>query len=112
MITHTQQEVLNKAASDLGTLVPGEALDAVQQNVLVIAYQNVLAEISKIIAINDPDEVPALVFESVAILTALFAASDFSNSPRDTQAVENEERRLRYLIAQTPTYEPVMASFF
>ena len=111
-ITYTAQQVINKAAGDLGRLVPGEALGDVEQTVLTTAYNAVLAEISKILHIGDPDQVPAVAFECISVLTALFAASDFSNAPLDYNAVENIEQRLRYLIAQTPTYEPVAAYFF
>ena len=112
MLFYTEQQVINKAAGDLGRLVPGEALGAVEETILTTAFNNVLSEISKIISINDPNLVPAVAFECVAVLTALFAASDFSNAPIDYNAIENVEQRLRYLLAQTPTYEPLASYYF
>jgi len=111
-ITFTAQQVIDRAASDLGRWVPGEALGAVEQDVLQNAYSTVLSEISKIIVINDPDQVPALIYDVVCNLTAIFAASAFGNTPIDYNAVERVEFRLRYLVSQTPTYEPVMAYYF
>jgi hypothetical protein len=111
-LTYTAEQVINKAASDLGKLVPGEALGAVEHDIISDRLDNVLTEISRIIAIADRDEIPALAFESVAVLTAMHAASEFSNTPLNPDAVERVEQRLRVLIAQTPTYEPVAANYF
>lgn len=111
-ITYTSEQVINKAASDLGKLVPGEALGQIEHDIISDRLDNVIDEIAKIIAIGDRDEIPAVAFESVSVLTAMFAASEFSNSPINWDAVEQVEQRLRYLVAQTPTYEPVRANFF
>jgi hypothetical protein len=46
-------------------------------------------------------------------MTAVFAAASFSNIPLDyTAIIVPLEQRLRYLVAQSPTYEPVQAYFF
>jgi hypothetical protein len=111
-LTYTSEQVINKAASDLGKWVPGEALGSVEHDLISDRLDNVLEEISKIIAIADRDAIPAVAFESVSLLTAIFAASEFSNTPVDLTAVERVEQRLRYLIAQTPTYEPLAAYYF
>jgi hypothetical protein len=111
-VSFTSEQVINKAAGDLGKYVPGEALGSVEHDVISNALDNVISEIAKIIVIPDRDDVPAIAFESVAILTAMFAASVFGNANIDYGAVEKVEQRLRYLIAQTPTYEPVEARFF
>jgi hypothetical protein len=111
-LTYTSQQVIDKAASDLGKYVPGEALGAIEQQVLSDRLDNVLDEISKIIAIADRDAIPAMAFESVAVLVAIFASSEFSNTPVDFGAVQNVEQRLRYLVAQTPTYETLEVLFF
>jgi hypothetical protein len=110
--TYTSEQVINKAASDLGKLVPGEALGSVEHDIISGRLDNVLDEISKIIAIGDRDEIPAIAFESIAVLTAMFAASEFSNTPVNEDAVERVEARLRYLVAQTPTYEPLAPNYF
>lgn len=110
--TYTSLQVINKAAGDLGKYVPGEALGSVEHDAISDALDAALAELSKIIAITDRDEVPAVAFESVSVLTAMFAASQFSHAPIDYSAVERIEQRLRYLIAQTPTYETLPTYYF
>ena len=112
MITYTSEDAINQAAADLGRYVPGEALGSVEHDILSMALDKVLAEISKIIAINDRDEIPAVAFECVCVLTAMFGSSMFSNVPYDKVRVEQVEQRLRYLIAQTPTYEILPVLYF
>jgi hypothetical protein len=110
--TYTSEQVINKAAGDLGKWVPGEALGAVEHDTLSEALDAVISEIAKIIAV-DRDQIPAVAYEVVSSMTAAFAASTFSNVPLDyTTTIEPLERRLRYLIAQTPTYEILGTNFF
>src|SRR6516165_12038853 len=97
-LTYTAEQVINKAAGDLGRWVPGEALGAVEHDTISDAYDNVLAEISKIIAINDRDECPAIVYEVIASMTAVFAASSFSGAAINyVDDIYPLEGRLRYL---------------
>jgi hypothetical protein len=110
-ITHTSEELINQAAAILGKYIPGEALSDVEHSTLSSAVDNTLAEIEKIVSV-DREQVPNVLFETIAYLVAAFAAAAFSNVPRDKQTIENWEQRLRYLVAQTPTYEPVQAYFF
>jgi hypothetical protein len=112
MITYTSEDAINQAAADLGRYVPGEALGSAEHDILSMALDKVLAEISKIIAINDRDEIPAVAFECICVLTAMFGSSMFSNVPYDKVRVEQVEQRLRYLIAQTPTYEVLPVLYF
>jgi hypothetical protein len=104
--------VIYKAAADLGIVVAGEALGAVEHDAISDHLDNVLDELSKIINIPDRDAIPAMAFESVSTLTAMYAGSDFSNAPVSPDAVERVEQRLRYLIAQTPTYETLQSNYF
>ena len=55
MITYTAEQAINQAAADVGRYVPGEALGAPEHEILSMALDKVLAEVSKIIAINDRD---------------------------------------------------------
>jgi hypothetical protein len=72
----------------------------------------VIAEVAKIISL-DRELVPAYVYECISSMTAAFAASSFSNTPLDYSGTMYPlEQRLRYLVAQSPTYEPVQAYFF
>ena len=110
--TYSAEDVINKAAAILGKYVPGEALGDVEHETIDKAYSSVLAEISKIVALGDRDEIPDLLFETVARMVAIFAASLFSNAPLDLMAVQQHEQRIRYLIAQTPSYEILGVNYF
>lgn len=109
---HTNEELINKAASILGKYVPGEALGEIEHETIDRSYSSVLAELEKIVVIADRNAIPNLLFETVARLTAVYAASMFSNTPLDLGAIDQHERRLRYLIAQTPTYEVLKTEYF
>jgi hypothetical protein len=111
-LTHTAEELINRAAALLGKYVPGEALGAVEHDTIDRCIDDVLTEIEKIVAVPDRDEIPNLLFETIARLVALYAASDFSNQPVDLAVVAQHEMRLRYLIAQTPTYEVMQVNYF
>ena len=111
-LTHTAEELINRSAALLGKYVPGEALGTVEHDTIDRCIDDVLAEIAKIVVVPDREEIPNLLFETIARLVALYAASDFSNQPIDLAAVYQHEQRLRYLIAQTPTYEILATNFF
>jgi hypothetical protein len=111
-LTHTSEDLINKAAAILGRYVPGEALGAVEHDTIDGCIDNVLEEITKIINIPDRDEIPNLLFETIARLVAIYAAAAFSNAPPAIQAIQDHEQRLRYLVAQTPTYEILRSNYF
>lgn len=112
-LTYTSEQVINNAAGNLGKWVPGEALGAVEHDTISAALDAVLSEVSKIIAINDRDEIPDFCFEVISNMTGMFAAASFSNTnlDYDTQILPYE-RRLRYLVAQAPTYEIASNYYF
>lgn len=110
--THSAEELINKAAAILGKYVPGEALGDVEHATIDKCVDDVLAEIAKIVVIGDRDEIPNVVFETVARLVAIYAAAEFSNQPLDLAAIAQHEMRLRYLVAQTPTYEILTTNHF
>ena len=111
-LSHTSAELVNKAAAILGRYVPGEALGAIEYTTIDNCIDDVLAEVGKIIAISDRDDIPNLVFETLARMLAIYAAAEFSNVPPDMAAIDQHEMRLRYLIAQTPTYEILANNYF
>jgi hypothetical protein len=112
-LTYTSEQIINKAAGDLGKWVPGEALGAVEHDTISEALDVVLAEVSKIIAINDRDTIPAFVYECIGSMVSVHASSSFSNVKLNYDTdIAPLEQRLRYLVAQTPTYEPVQAYYF
>jgi hypothetical protein len=111
-LSHTADELINKAAAILGRYVPGEALGSVEHDTIDRCIDDVLEEIGKIITIVDRNEIPNLLFETVARLVAIYAAAEFSNQQPDLALIEQHERRLRYLISQTPTYEVLTTVYF
>ena len=111
-LSHTSEELINKAAAILGRYVPGEALGAIEHDTIDACIDDVLAELSRIVSIPDRDDIANLYFETVARLVAIYAAAEFSNQPLDLNAVEQHEQRLRRLIAQTPTYETLRVQYF
>jgi hypothetical protein len=111
-LTHTSEELINKAAAILGKYVPGEALGATEHDTLDRCIDDVLEEISKIVMVPDRDAIPNLLFETIARLVAVYASAEFSNQPPPLADIEAHEQRLRYLIAQTPTYEILRSNYF
>lgn len=112
MLTHTSDDLINKAAAILGKYVPGEALGAIEHDTIDRCIDDVLEEVSKIVIVADRDEIPNILFETIARLVALYAAASFSNAPPPLDAINEHEMRLRYLVAQTPTYEVLRSNYF
>ena len=111
-LTHTSEDCINKAAAILGRYVPGEALGSVEHDTISACVDNVIDEISKIVNIADRDQIPNVLFETFSRLVALYAAASFSNVPPSLDAIRDHEQRLRYLVAQTPTYEILHSNYF
>jgi hypothetical protein len=110
-LTHTSEQLINKTAALLGKFVPGEALGSVEHDTIDGCIDDVLEEISKIVVV-DRDNIPNKYFEVVARLLAIYAAAEFSNTTLDLGAVFDHEQRLRYLVANSPTYEILKSNFF
>jgi hypothetical protein len=110
-LTHTSEECINRAAAILGKFVPGEALGAVEHDTLSRCIDDVAAELQKVVVI-DREMIPNVYFETFSRLVSVYAAADFSNAPPPTAAIEALEARLRYLVAQTPTYEVLVTNYF
>jgi hypothetical protein len=111
-LSHTSTELINKAAAILGKFVPGEALGSVEHDTIDRCIDDVLEEISKIVIVADRDEIPNLLFETIARLVAIYAAAEFSNTSPDLTVIYQHEQRLAYLVSQTPTYEILRTVYF
>lgn len=111
-LTYSSEDLINKAASILGKYVPGEALGPIEHDTIDGCIDRVLDETAKIVVIGDRDAIPGLLFETIARLVAIYAAAAFSNSPPPLAVINEHEQRLRYLIAQTPTYETLQTLYF
>ena len=60
----------------------------------------------------DREQIPNTYFETLCRLFAIASAADFSNAPREMAVVLEHEQRLRYLVAQSPTYEVLAVNYF
>ena len=110
-LTHSSDELVNRTAALLGKYVPGEALGAIEHDTIERCLDDVLAEVGQIVIV-DKEMIPNIYFESVARLCAIYAAADFSNQPLDLDAVASHEKRLRYLVSRTPSYEVLKTNYF
>jgi hypothetical protein len=111
-LSHTSADLVNKAAAILGKYVPGETLGTVEYATIDGCIDDVIEEIARIVAISDRDDIPNLLFETLARLVAIYAAAEFSNTPADLNIIRQHEQRLRELISQTPTYEILLLNYF
>ena len=110
-LSHTSEEAINRTAALLGKYVPGEALGSIEHDTISRCVDDVLAETNKIVII-DREQIPNIFFETICRMMAIYAAADFSNQPLDLGAVNGHEMRLRYLVAQAPTYEILASDYF
>lgn len=112
MATRTADQMIEEVAAILGKFVPGEALGDVESDTINGCIDQVLEEIDGIVVVSDRDEIPLKYFETIARLIAVHAASKFSNTPLDLDAVQEHEQRLRYLVANDPTYEIARGEYY
>ena len=111
-LSHTSEELINKAAAILGKYVPGEALGAIEHDTIDRCIDDVLEEIRKIVIVPDRNDIPNLLFETIARLVAVYAVAEFSGQPVPLADILQHEQRLRYLVSQTPTYEVLKTDYF
>ncbi len=111
-LSHSSEELINKAAAILGRYVPGEALGAVEHDTIDGCIDDVLTEIQRIVTVPDRNDIPNLLFETIARMVAIYAAAEFSSQQPDLAIIEQHEQRLRNLISQTPTYEILSTVYF
>lgn len=110
--TKTADNLVYKVASILGKAVAGEALGQVEYETIDGEIDGVLARIRPIVYIGDRDSIPDDLFNSIALMVAEFAGSMFSNAKPDMSYVKGLEQDLRYLVAQSPTYQTLKVEYF
>ena len=111
MADRTAEQMIQEVAAILGKFVPGEALQAVEQDTIDGCIDQVLDEVDGIVSVNR-EAIPLKYFETLARLIAVHAASKFSNTPLDLAAVYQHEARLRYLVASAPTYQVAVGEYY
>jgi hypothetical protein len=106
MTDKTADNLVYEVAGLLGKAVAGEALGQIEYDTINNNIDPVLEEISEIVYIGDRDAIPLRYYQTIARLVAVHCAAKFSNTPLDLDSVQKHETRLRYLVAQKPSYQP------
>lgn len=108
----TADNLVYEVAAILGKAVAGEALGEVEYDTIDGNIDPVLAEVRPIVYIGDRDDIPVEYFQTIARLVAVHSSAKFSNAPVDLFLVAQHEQRLRYLAAQSPTYQTLKTQYF
>lgn len=111
MSTKNSTDLVHEVASILGLLVPGEALSNEDHQTIDACVDPVLEEVEDIVVL-DRDSLPGRYFQTIARLAAVHAAAKFSNEPVNLAAVREHEQRLRYLVSDKPSYQPLRVDYF
>ena len=110
--TKTAEDLVYEVAGILGKIIAGESLGAVEYQTIDGKIDGVLGRIRSIVYIGDRDAIPIEYFDNIALMVSQFAGAKFSNSPPDLAAVKGLEQDLRYLVADSPTYEVLKSEYF
>lgn len=111
MSTKNSTELIHEVAAILGLLLPGEALSNEDHQTIDGCIDPVLEEVEEIVVV-DRGYIPGRYFQTIARLTAAHAAAKFSNATVDLDVVKQHEQRLRVLVAQRPSYQPLQVDYF
>lgn len=111
-MTKTADNLVYEVAALLGKAVAGESLGQPEYKTIDGNIDPVLAEIQDIVYVGDRNEIEDKFFQTIARLVAVHSAAKFSNVPVDLATVAQHEQRLRYLAAQSPTYQVLKAEYF
>lgn len=111
-MSKTADDLVYEVASILGKAVAGESLGQPEYKTIDGNIDPVLAEIQDIVYVGDRNEIEDKFFQTIARLVAVHSAAKFSNVPVDLATVAQHEQRLRYLAAQSPTYQVLKAEYF
>jgi hypothetical protein len=112
-IYKTSADLVDKVAAIIGRKVPGEALSAIDHDIIDGVIDDVLAELSgNVIAITDRDQIPVQYFLPIARICAIHSAAEFENGLVDYDLVQRHENRLHYLADPQPTFEVLPSDYF
>lgn len=112
-ITKTRSELKERAAKLLAIIEPGEALSAEDDETFDDLIDPLVAQLAadKIVYIQNIEEIELEVFMPLARLLANVAGPDFG-SPINEGAKLEDEKTLRRLTSNVPTFEPLKVDFF
>lgn len=111
-MTKTADNLVYEVAAILGKAVAGETLGQPEYETIDGKIDGVLQRVEKIVYIGDRNEIPDDLFDTIALMVAEFSGAKFSGAKPDLVYVRALEADLRYLVAQSPSYQPLKAEYF
>jgi len=110
-MSKTADNLVYEVGGILGYAVPGEALQAIEYDLINGQIDPVLAEISDIVYVGDRDDIPDRYFKTIAQLVALHAQAKFGNTEVSPDDLVRVEARLRQLASSRFAYSPVKIEY-
>lgn len=109
----TRAQLKERAAKDLGVLLPGEALSTEDNETLEGLIDPLMAQLSadNVVDVPDTEEIALEYFLPLASLLANMAGPDFG-SPVNDDAKRRDEATLRRIVSTRPTYDVAEGSYF
>ena len=112
-LTKTRSDLVNRAATELGKLVSGQALET-EDNATIDSLVDPLIEMlsaDMVVTIDDSEAIDPRYFLPLARLLANEAAPSFG-IPKSDQIEASDKMLLRRLTAAPATYETLRTTYF
>jgi len=111
--TKTRDQLIRRAAENLGLVQPGEPLSAEDQDTLDNLVDPLIAQLlsDSIVYIDDAEAIDVSLFLPLAAVLANYAGPSFG-APINDAALVRDQAMLRRIAASKPTYAPLKASYF
>ncbi len=112
-ITKTREQLIERAATELGALTSGQSLTDEDSDTIENLIDPLIRSLAfdNVVSIDDTDAIPAEFFIQVAMLLANVAMPSFGQQFNPGVKLE-QERQLRRLTATRPTNEPVRSLYY
>lgn len=109
----TRAQLKERAAKDLGVLLPGEALSTEDNETLDGLVDPLIAQLAAddIVYVSDTEEIALEYFLPLASLLANTAGPDFG-SPVNDDAKRRDEATLKRIVSTRPTYDVAEGNYF
>jgi len=113
MATITRRELIEQAATKVGALGAGQALEVEDLNVIDSYCTQLFDQLAEdeILTVGDDDAIPASWAPYLSSLLANLIAPDYG-MPFQTDAKQAYEAILRRLVRQKETFEPLQVDYF
>lgn len=111
-ITKTRDQLIERAADNLGLRQPGEALSSEDYDTLDNLVDPLISQLAGegIAYIDNDEEIDVSLFMPLASLLANQAGPSFG-SPINDQALARDQATLRRIVATQPTYAPFKGDY-